>query len=339
MMNRVRDIIRKKNEDIPFDKVEDEKEENDYDSQYQDENLPDIVEEMVEEGKLTDRERQYLEKMLEAATLGEKIEDQYKDVMEIVKREPIYEEWLDDVYGVSTVLTARLVHMFGYCEDFPKVSHLWSYSGMTPGSKRTRGEQLDFNPQAKTLAWLVADRMIMQGTRSQYKEEFYDPYKEKQITRLERDQEGLCIKCGERDQAGTYSATHWNCKECGNEGFGDASALRHLDVMEEQGKTGHSPLFDDEGETIEVDVCATCAENILDNGEHFPSAPETRGHADNRARRYLAKKFLKHYWAIARDIQDLEVPDEWIITHGGHDKETETFENPLYAKRAIKAPN
>lgn len=339
MMNRVRDIIRKKNEDIPFDKVEEEKDEDDYDSKYKDENLADIVEEMEEEGKLTEREREYLDRMLETASLGEEIEKRYKNVMEIVKREPVYTEWLDSVYGVSTVLTARLVHKYGYCEEFPKVSHVWSYSGLVPGQKPTRGEKLDYDPDAKTLAWLVADRIIMQGDRSEYKKKFYDPYKEKQITRLERDEEGLCIKCGEREQVGTYTADKWECNKCGQEGYGDESALRHQEIMSEKGESGHSPSFGTDTETLDVDVCASCAEQVLEDGGMFPTAPNARGHADTRARRYLAKKFLKHYWAITREIQGHEVPDEWIITHGGHDKEEDTFENPQYAKRAVNSPS
>jgi len=267
MMNRVRDVIRKKNEGIPFDVVEDEKDPNDrdFDSKYKDENLPEIVEEMKKDGKLTNREFQYLESMLEAASIGEQLEDQYKGIMEITKREPIYTEWLDNVYGVSTILTARLIYKFQYCEDFDRVSNLWSYCGLAPGQTRVAGEKLNYDPQAKTLAWLVADRMIMQGTRSQYKEEFYNPYKEKQLQRMERAE----------------------------------------DMTEAQ----------------------------LEEQTWTP--PQSRGHADNRARRYLAKKFLKHYWAIARDLEGLETPDEWVLTHGGHEKKTEVFENPFYAKRQL----
>lgn len=267
MMNRVRDVIRKKNEGIPFDAVEDEKEddERDYDEKYQDENLPDLIDEMHDEERLSGDEYEYLRQMLDAAEAAEKIEEQYKAVMKITTSEPIFQEWLANVYGVSTTLTARLLHQFGYCEDFDRVSNLWSYSGMAPGQDRERGEQLGYSPDAKTLAWLVSDRIIMQGGRSRYKEEFYDPYKEKQLRRMEQAEE--------------------------------------------------------------------MTEAQLEEQKWTP--PESRGHADNRARRYLAKKFLKHYWYIARSIKGYETPDEWVVTHGGHEKQTETFENPAYAKREL----
>lgn len=295
MMNRIRDIVRKKNEDIPFDQVEEEKEDNDYDSKYDDENLPDIVDEMVSEGKLSAREQKYLEDMLEAAATAEQLEDQYKSVMDITQVEPIYQKWLDNVYGVSSILTARLIYNFGYCEDFPKVSNLWSYSGMAPGQTRKKGEQLDYNPQSKTLAWLVADRMIMQGSRSRYKEEFYNPYKERQLDRMEKAE----------------SVDDWEVKQIETDG-GASTIPATFEVVR---RAADGPIF---GE-------------MLFKG----TPPKSRGHADNRARRYLAKKFLKHYWAIARDIQGLEVPDEWVITHGGHEKRTDTFENPFYAKREL----
>lgn len=266
MLNRVRDLIRKKNEDIPFDQVEDEKEDPDYDAKYQDDNLPDLIEEMHADGTLTEREYDYISKMLDAANAAISVENQYEGVMAIAQAEPIFADWLTNVYGVGVILTAKLLHRLGYCEDFERVSNLWSYAGWAPGQERTQGEQLNYSPKLKTLTWNVADCIIKQGDRSLYREHFYDPYKTKQLRRMERA-----------------------------EGMTEAQ-------LEEQPWT----------------------------------PPQSKGHADNRARRYLAKKFLKHYWAIARDMRGLETPDEWVITHGGHEKETDTFENPFYAKRALQ---
>jgi len=264
-MNRVRDVVRKKNEGIPFDQTEDEKEDRDYDAKYQDDNLPDFIEEMRDEGQLTDREYDYISKMLDAANAAISVENRYENVMAIAQAEPIFSEWLTDVYGVGVILTAKLLHRFGYCKKFDRVSQLWSYTGLAPGQERKEGEQLGYDPDAKTLAWNVADCMIKQGANSEYRLQFYDPYKEKQVRRMERAE----------------------------------------DMTEAE----------------------------LENVKWTP--PESQGHADARARRYLAKKFLKHYWAIARDLKGLETPDEWVITHGGHEKQTETFENPFHARRVL----
>lgn len=265
-MNRVRDLIRKRNEGIPFDEVEAEKDDPSYDEKYQDDNLMELIGEMREAGRLTPDEFAYLQTMLEAADIAADVEGRYKAVMGVTKGEPIFTEWLTYVYGVSTTLTARLIHRLGYCEDFERVSDLWSYAGLAPGQHRTRGEPVSYDPQTKTLAWLVADRIIMQGDRSAYKEVFYDPYKRKQLRRME-----------------------------------------HAEEM---------------------------TEAELESVEWTP--PESQQHTDNRARRYLAKKFLKHYWAIARDLEGLETPDEWVLTHGGHEKREDTFENPFYARKQLE---
>ena len=300
LMNRVRDVIRKKNEGIPFDETEDEKDDSNYDSKYDDENLQDILDEMGDSGLLTDEEFQYIDKMLDAATTAKFIEDQFESALKAAKNEPIYYEWLDDVYGVSHTLTAKLLHQFGYCEDFEKVSNLWSYCGLAPGQTRERGEQLDFNPDAKTLAWLVADRMIMQGSRSMYKKNFYNPYKEKQLDRMEQ-----------------VDGINYEVYEIYENGYTTPATFR----VDDPDQQVNEPI-------TEGDIVG----EMLFKG----TPPNTRGHADNRARRYMAKKFLKHYWAIGRDIKGLEVPDEWIITHGGHEKRTDTFDNPFFAKKEVR---
>lgn len=267
-LNRVRDIIRKKNEEIPFDEVEDEKdnEEKNFGYKYSDENLKELVKEMLQNDKLSEDEADYLLKMLQAANKASEIEKEYKDVFDITSSEPIYREWLQNVNGISTTLTARLLHRFQYCEKFDRVSDLWSYAGLTPGSKKKKGEQCSFDPQAKKVAWLAADCMMKMGDRSSYRREFFDPYKSKQLKRKGRAEE--------------------------------------------------------------------MTEKQLENKNWTP--PESQGHAHNRAMRYLAKKFLKHYWAIARDIKGMETPEEYIIAHGGHEKKTETWENPFYAKKQLQ---
>lgn len=293
MMNRVRDVVRKKNEGIPFDAVEDEKDADDFDSKYDDDNLPELIVEMQQEGRLTDREFEYLQRMLETYRSALSIENQYEDVMAIAKAEPIFSEWLTNVYGVSAVLTAKLIHRFGYCEEFDRVSQIWSYAGLAPGQKRTQGEKLGYDPQAKTLLWNVAQSMIYQGENSRYKTEFYDPYKAKQVERMENSR---CANCGEPTPEHDPDGDVRRCED------GTAVTLGDFEIVG----------YDGDG-----------------------TPPWQQGHADARARRYLMKKFIKHYWYIGRDLQGLDVPDEWVVTHGGHEKRTDTFENPAHARRVL----
>jgi hypothetical protein len=158
---------------------------------------------------------------------------------------------------------------------------------------------LDFDPQSKKLGWLVADGMIKGGDNSHYRVEFYDPYKEKQVERMESS---VCMYCGESTDQHVSSEGGWYCTS---------------DHVQE----------------------VTLSDFSL--GPQHPqnaTPPWAQGHADSRARRYLAKKFLKHYWHISRDLAGEPTPDEWVITHGGHDKREDTFENPMYAKRLIAEP-
>lgn len=335
-MSRVRDIVRKKNEEIPFDVVESEKDddERDWESEYEDDDLPDLIDRMLSVGRLTEREHQYIRSMLDAADTAAEAEQQYKNIFKITESEPIYTEWLQHVYGVSTTLTAKLIHAFGYCgpvrvtevetgevladerrdgfgvaadeynlaveanrsalragdeapyktEGAPRVSNLWSYAGLVPGQERRRGERMDYDPEARTLVWNVADSLIKQGKRSEYRRRFYDPYKSKQVRRMER-----------------VDGIDYEIKQ-----------------VQQRDHTVPATFHSGTGERL-----------------FTGTPPKSDGHADERARRYLSKKFLKAYWYIGRDLQGLEVPDEWVITHGGHDKREDTFENPEYQLKVL----
>lgn len=62
------------------------------------------------------------------------------------------------------------------------------------------------------------------------------------------------------------------------------------------------------------------------------TSPGSKGHADNRARRYMGKKFVKHYWILARTVKGLPVSDPWIVRPegGGHEKRELSPEDALF---------
>ena len=41
-------------------------------------------------------------------------------------------------------------------------------------------------------------------------------------------------------------------------------------------------------------------------------------HAHARAKRYIAKMFLEHYFVASKELTGQEVTKAWIIEHGGH---------------------
>jgi glutamyl-tRNA reductase len=90
-MNRIRDVIRKRSEGIAFDAVEKkiDKEKKTYDKKYNDKALPSTINKMKEEGKITDKEYDYIQKSLKLSDESQKIEAFYKTMMmEYVQQEP-----------------------------------------------------------------------------------------------------------------------------------------------------------------------------------------------------------------------------------------------------------
>jgi len=196
VMNRIRDVIRKKNEGIPLSKVEEKKEKKAFDKRYSDKWLPLLLDEMKKSNKMTEEEYEYITKLLEAEKKAHAYEQAYKPLMEqYIKTEPLYTKWLGRIKGIGPVLAANLIHHFGYCdgkyedgrERVPHVSSLWRYAGMHvvngKAPKRQRGQKVDYNTKARTLVWKITDSFIKQRT-SPYRE-IYDSEKKRQLTLME----------------------------------------------------------------------------------------------------------------------------------------------------------
>ena len=182
MMNRLRSVIRRKIEGIPFGEPEKKKEEKRYDKKYSDDNLPILM--MSVEDEMTDEEKAYVMKILELAKASSRMENEYKKVMLMyIKDEPIWREFLQHITGVSVILTANLLSAFGYCERYNHVSSLWRHCGLHVedgvAPKRRHGRKLDFNPRLRTLVWKIGDCLI-KAKNPVYKT-LYDREKERQL--------------------------------------------------------------------------------------------------------------------------------------------------------------
>lgn len=265
-MNRIRDLVRKKKEGIPFDEPEEEKEDKEQDEydKWTDDEVMDELKEMLENDEFNDEEMEYVEKMLDLLQDTQEMEDKYKWFMQRYEQEPIYREFLDHVRGIGTIHTANLIYRIGYCEDYKHVSNLWSHFGLDPDSpkKRQAGEEFNYNPELRTLAYKISDNLVR--ANGIYKQQFYNPYKERQLEKMELAEEGK---------------------------------------MDE---------FDG-------------------------SAPENKQHAHIRAKRYMVKKFLKHYWVLAREIKGEETTEPWITQHGGHDNREESYEDAHYMQKQLQS--
>ena len=188
--NRIRDIIRRKIEGIPLDKPEEKKEDKTFEKKYNDKNIPSLFKQLKNESKITDWEREYLERLWQLANETEKIEKMYKMLMEqYISKEPIWYMWLSKIKGISLVLASNLIKNFGYCEKYRYVSSLWRHCGLDPeGAKGWRhGEKIHYNPRLKTLAWKIADSFVKQ--RTQPYRGIYDNEKQRQISLMENGAE------------------------------------------------------------------------------------------------------------------------------------------------------
>lgn len=185
-MNRIRDLVRKLNEGIPFDQVEEKKEEKTFAKEYADKHLPSTIKKMLEEGKIDKHEFEYLSKMLELAMQALNLEKNYAKVMgKFIVPEPIWQEFFSQVKGIGPTISCQLLKEFGYFETFETVSAVWKVSGLDvrngEAPKRTKGEKLDFSPRKKVLAWKIAESLIKH--RSPIYKDIYDSDKARQLAR------------------------------------------------------------------------------------------------------------------------------------------------------------
>jgi hypothetical protein len=191
-LNRVRDVIRKKNEGIKFDVVEDKKTEEDkkkqkFDKKYNDTNLPKLLESLLKTEKIKNDEYAYIEKCLSMTDKSKQVENQYERLMkEYIQLEPIYVLFLSKVRGIGDVLSANLIKEFGYCERYENVSKLWAHTGNSvlngKSPKKRKGEDINFSPRLRTMTWKISDCLMKQNAGI-YRQ-IYESEKNKQSERV-----------------------------------------------------------------------------------------------------------------------------------------------------------
>ena len=191
-MNRIRDVIRKRSEGIAFDAVEKkiDKDKKKFDKKYNDKALLSTINKMKEEGKITDKEYDYIQKSLKLSDESKKIEEFYKTMMlEYVQQEPIFQEFLSKIKGLGPVLSCNLLKNFGYCERYEHISSLWKHSGFAVidghAPKREKGKTIDYNPKLRTLMWKITDSFIKQN--SPVYRGIYDNEKKRQLARKDEN--------------------------------------------------------------------------------------------------------------------------------------------------------
>jgi len=194
--NRIRDIIRRKKEGIPLvGSVERKKDDEEkYKEKFVDKLIPEYLKDLVKDKTITADDNFYIQRILEVQKNAEKYESEYKKLMmEFVESEIIYKDFLENIKGISVILSANLIKEFGYCENAPYISSLWKYCGMSVNDGkapvRKRGEKLEFNARLRTMVWKISDSFVKQ--RTPFYREIYDKEKTKQVKMLDDFTEGL----------------------------------------------------------------------------------------------------------------------------------------------------
>ena len=245
--NRIRQVIFRRLEGIELTQKQDKKEEEEkYKEKYTDAKLLKYIQE--NKVKLDKEDQEYVEKLVELLEEARTKENKFKKLMQsYIEQEPIYDKWLKNIKGISTLNTANLLQYFGYCEKAKHCSSLWKYAGLHVVNGKApklsmygKGKEvetgLDYNPKLRMLMYRVGDSFVKQRT-PKYRD-IYDREKAKQW------------KLGDYDEK--------------------KNVMRNKDV---------------EG------------------------SPQSKGHADNRARRKMVKRFLADFYEQCLLIRGIE-PDK-----------------------------
>lgn len=196
-MNRIRDIIRKKAENIPFDKTEEKKEKKDYTKKYKDSKLIDKWTKLESVGAISGEEYDFLLECWNSIKEAQNLENEYKKLMEkYVEGKPIYNIFLKKIRGMGKVLSTNLLVEFGDCSQYVYVSRLWAHTGYSvlPNGKAPRlqkGVEVNFNPKLRTMVWKVSDSLLKHN-KGVYRQ-VYDTEKKKHLQRMNNSK---CKYCG-----------------------------------------------------------------------------------------------------------------------------------------------
>ncbi|KPL02044.1 MAG: hypothetical protein AMJ90_06795 [candidate division Zixibacteria bacterium SM23_73_2] len=271
--NRIRDIVRRKTEGIPLSKPEEKKDKKNFDKKFNDKKLPFYLGKLVLKNKITENEKQHIQKLFELSKETKKIEQKYKKMMEeCLKYEKIYNQWLKKLKGIGTVLSSNLLKNFGYCEITIFDS---------------KGNQVCSEIDDLEKTWKLLKEIRHDGNKNKL---FYKGYPH--VSSLWRhcglDPEGAQPK-------NKGKKIHYNPKL-------KTLAWKIADSFFMKRTPVYRSLYDQ---------YLARQYKLID--DHDKKAAKNKKHACFRSRRRMVKIFLAHYWSIARRMKGLPVTNPYAI--------------------------
>lgn len=72
----------------------------------------------------------------------------------------IRKAFLEDVKGIGPIFSSGIIALIGPISRFDNISKLWAYCGLSPTSKRVKGEKLNYNPKLKLMCWKLWNSFV-----------------------------------------------------------------------------------------------------------------------------------------------------------------------------------
>ena len=284
--NRIRDVVRKKIENIPMDKKEEKKERKEYLKKFDDKKIIKYLKKLEEDDKVEKHEHKYLTKLFDIVRETKTTEGNYKILMmNALKKEEIWCRWLINIRGISSVLGSTLLNNFGYCEDYKYVSSLWRHTGYDPDG--AQGKQLEggihYSPELKTFIWKISDSLMKQ--RTPVYREIYDGEK--------RRQKSVRYTINIKDERRIVG-------DILDEKIGDMK--KGTTIYSKKGRDNYKKLV----------------KNAEEEGKKEVKIRLSDGHIHSRALRKMVKVFMQHYWMISRKMKDIEISKPYPHEKLGH---------------------
>lgn len=200
--NRIRNIIFRKETGLDYRELQEKKkktkEEKKYLEEYKDSKLKQKLKNLVMDDKLSDEDREYIEKIMNVLSDVEEKEKEYeKLIKQMIQTEPIWIEFAEHIKGLGHIGIANLMYYFGYCEKATYPSSLWAFAGLTPDSKLVKGETAGFNRNCRTALWKIGDVFIKHRT-PRYRP-IYDKEKKRQLKLMEKKADNAPTRLGHAD--------------------------------------------------------------------------------------------------------------------------------------------
>lgn len=301
-MNRIRDVIRKRNENIPFDAVEDKEEVKKYASKYSDEKLMPILNNLYNNNRITLKEFDYIKKCLVIIKESRQAEDKYAKMMKgFIEQEPVYNKFLSKIKGIGQVISANLIKEFGDCRV-----HIY---------KKEKGE----DDEKET--WILVAKEGDEDFQAIYTEAI-----------LNLDSGNYKIK-GYKNVSKLWAHTGNDVKEDGKppkvkrgEIATYSPKLRTMTWkigkwLVQQNKGFYRKLYDTEKENQLNRVYDQGYLKEKYGGKSYQNDTDVhlvQGHSHNRAMRKIRKIFLDHYFCASRELAGLPTAKNYVEGILGH---------------------